>query len=261
MSDLEEHFNNNEDINYKELPLYHTCDMDAARVIFNSKKISPSPCPKFLENILYLFLGKSSYKKNAEKTQSRYYPVSFCINPKIKINILRSYPLDSGAIKEGIYEPIIAKEKFEVVKEQYNLGNQIKTCYKFIFSFFEKLEYYIKSVPFKSYTDSALPPHLYETKEIYDIYTQAYGERDVRSATIEVQSNDVIDLNSHNVLTVFYPTVLQQYNNTDFLNENFMFEPLIYSEARLAACSKYYDYIYEESQNISIKYLDHCESN
>lgn len=93
-----------------ELPLIHTTRCEFLEAFVLSRRIEPRPCVRFSENLIYFFYGRPAYRslQGARPGEPvELCPLCFVLKPAAipAADVRRVFPCDSGAIKEGVFQP------------------------------------------------------------------------------------------------------------------------------------------------------------
>lgn len=203
------------------LPLYHTCSFLQARDYIRQKQLFPRHCKVFLEDLIYLFLGRAEYRDYNSPDQKCYRPIGFVIDPKKIPQIKRIYPFDTGAVAENKYGEIFEATELDEVKNRYCLGNHLKLAYSLIKILYGTPLNYINQKALDDAQITCDAEVRIEIESIKKIHKNDYKKPDNRKATIEVQVLETIPFKSGILTQVFAPgLVISSYQKLqDLINE------------------------------------------
>jgi hypothetical protein len=185
------------------LPFFHSCDAFYLTSILEKKKLAPAQCTVFKnEKLLYLFYGRPAYKSSNKKAGGLHslLPVSFILNAEAINGIKRIAPFDTGAFAYGLFEKYIHPGmKLDTFFLTPNKGSISKT----VAYFFDTNEQYYASKPRDQVEFDALH---FEIESYYALLKGVgQGKVDDRKASIEIQLQSGIQLNSKTVEAVILP--------------------------------------------------------
>jgi len=215
------------------MPLVHTCDCYTLRNIISSKKIIPTLCPVFKEELIYYFYGRPSYRVNDKGlafNTSSVYPACLIIQPDEVKSITRIFPFDSGAYAAGLYSNHLHKNSKQ---EDYLFDSNYVFVQKFVKFFYDTNQNYFDGKT--TLQKSTIQPCAYELETIYSLINVSHGEHfDDRCYTIEVQSSASIELNNSALKAIVIPdTVAGDSELAAYLYDNEI-EPITYTTCRVA---------------------------
>jgi hypothetical protein len=184
------------------LPLVHGTDMYHFTSIGESGSLSPTACPFFKEDLVYLFYGRPSYRVATRSNPRRnllYAPTCFVFRPEVATSIARVYPFDTGAFHEGLYNDYLhASMKLD----DFMVGNAPDLPGQIVSAFFGDNDKYYKG-QHKVLPDVHISPN--EVQVYYDmIASTGATEMDDRAYTIELHSTSAISM-SGNLVGVVLP--------------------------------------------------------
>jgi len=215
------------------LPLVHTCDGHTLREIISSKKIKPTLCPVFKEDLVYYFYGRPSYRMNDKGlafNTSSVYPVCLIIHPEEVKGIARIFPFDSGAYAAGLYSKYLHKNSKH---DDYLFDLNYPFVQKFVKYFYDTNQNYFDGK--STIQRSTIQPCAYELETIYSLINVAHGEGfDDRCYTIEVQSSSPAEINNSALKAIVIPDAIAGDSEVaTYLYDNEI-EPIIYTTCRVA---------------------------
>jgi len=185
------------------LPFFHSCDAFYLTSILEQKKLAPAQCTVFKnEKLLYLFYGRPAYKSSIKEVAGLHslLPVSFILNANAINKIKRIAPFDTGAFKFGLFKDYIHPG---MKLDTFFLKPDKKSISKTVSYFFDTNEQYYASKPRKQVEFDALH---FEIESYYELLKGiGQGKVDDRKASIEVQLQSGITLNSKTVEAVILP--------------------------------------------------------
>ncbi len=232
------------------LPLVHGTSGKNGQSILNARKITKRHCKVFDKELVYLFYGRPAYVPNlgAESSaQSSFMPFFFVLDPeKVKTDI--AYPFDSGAFVNGFYGEMIAEE-FQV--NDFKIPNDVDTLRMFVTRFFQSNEnYYVRE--FDAH------PTVKRANLIEDCYRNLVCSNhqtsvDDRSATIELQTSDSIDIKPDNVVAVVLSSIYRGSRIEKIIRETLDADTVYYrvrhgnpKEFVAAAKERVFDYLQDK---------------
>lgn len=190
------------------LPWVHTTRAALLFNILESKKLAATPCNVFTgEKLCYLFVGRPAYKfKTPEQASSWELPVVFVVRYKNPPPIKRVFPFDSGAFSKNLLPSYITIFN----RDNYNFGPDVAQIGKLISVFFRDNERYwtrspISDADFEQQYD--LGARHQEVRALNRLFNEYSSQLfDDRSAAVEIQVNDDIELSPKDVLGVVVPS-------------------------------------------------------
>ncbi len=241
------------------LPFFHTCTFNEATEYAEKKKILRKVCDVFNKELVYLFLGKARFIVPYIDATVQFVPISFVLKPDAKIQIYQIYPFDTGACAIGKYGSVMGKERIEEVKHKFSLGSELKIAYALITYFFKSLKHYIKESPEiyegKVIQQIAIDSSAYQLEKINSLYGTTDTNADGRKVTVEVISNDDVDL-ADNADYVLVPAK-NYFTNKKFKEfcKNNEVKPKIYAGNQQMASDRYYGKLLDFAENLALKYV------
>lgn len=185
------------------LPFFHSCDAFFLLSILDQKKLAPAKCTIFKnEKLLYLFYGRPAYKSpnNACSSLHSLLPVSFILKSDAVKGIKRIAPFDTGAFKFGLYNDFIHPA---MKMDTFFLTPDKKSISKTVSYFFDTNEQYFVNKPKKQVEFDVMH---FEIESYYQLIKGVgQGKVDDRKASIEIQLQNGIPLNSKTVEAVILP--------------------------------------------------------
>ena len=195
------------------LPLFHTCEGYSFRGIVESKQLHTAPCKFFNgENLLFMFYGRPSYRlediAKGEETKatklSFFFPVCIMVKPDSVPTPKRIAPFDTGAFKRKLFaehmHPKMNCNDF-LLDPTLDMPNRLAS------RFYGSNQSYFNGVPLSI----EIPPIEFEAISYFNlINSDASGEYDDRNATVEIQSESNLILDSNAVLLIVMPTIYWQ---------------------------------------------------
>jgi hypothetical protein len=182
------------------LPFFHCCDAVYLQAIIDEQALLPRHCKEYDEELLYLFYGRPAYKSKEPQnsTLGCFMPLCFIINYETVVSIKRMLGFDSGAF--SFYEKHMHGS---MTREQFELTPQ-KGAEKKVVNFFHgNNDDYFSG---KAKAEIDYDKIHFQVGSYHSLITDG-GKTDVddRKATIEVQLNTKIPLNSDTIETVILP--------------------------------------------------------
>lgn len=180
----------------KELPLVHTTAAYSFADLCGHSEISPEQCIHFQKKLIYLFYGRPAYRtQESESSNSEFnWPIVFIFDPGAIDGIVSVFPIDTGAFYLNLYQKFFHKD---TIIEDLRLPGKIECARKIVGTFYGSSEQYISG---KSKKNVEIATMQYEAIGVNRLtqsppYTSG-GEpiRDERSATVEVQTSNPIDI-------------------------------------------------------------------
>lgn len=132
------------------LPLVHTSNTLDGKMYIDTEKITKPQkrCENFEDNPVYLFYGKPAYRCKNEKTgDAGELMMVFILKdyPKISSDIIRVYPLDTGALSHGFYDGYkINSWSFDNFKQDFMMNTDIKQLPKHVSLFWDNNNGYFR---------------------------------------------------------------------------------------------------------------------
>jgi hypothetical protein len=185
------------------LPFFHSCDAFYLTSILEEGKLAPAQCTIFKnEKLLYLFYGRPAYKSSIKKAAGLHslLPVSFILNADAINDIKRIAPFDTGAFTYGFFKkymhPGMKLDSFFLTPDKTSISKTVSY-------FFDTNEQYYASRPRNQVEFDALH---FEIESYYALLKGVgQGKVDDRKASIEVQLQSGILLNSNTVEAIILP--------------------------------------------------------
>ncbi|HAS3594620.1 hypothetical protein [Vibrio vulnificus] len=215
------------------MPLVHVCDSFTFRKIMVSGVIAPSYCKVFEKDLSYFFYGRPSYRVSSQEQTTNaksMFPICFILEPSSVSTISDAYPFDTGAFCAGIFSGYV-HPKSEV--SDYKFINQMDFIQRFVGYFYSNNTSYYDGLP--SIAQQNLPAMAFELHSLYQLITTESNEKfDDRCHTIEIQTEEDVDINSGAIKAMVLPASIA----SDPEVASFMFdkniEPIIYHTTRCA---------------------------
>lgn len=235
------------------LPLMHSCECFDARNILNTQELEARFCNVFKEKLLYFYYGKPSYpvgeKVEEYRTDLEYAPVCFIVDLR-KVLIYKVYPFDSGAFYANVYSDFIHRHmtinSFEIPGDEKG----IKTYLSFMF---ENNNNYFDGIATKR--DLTGEPNI---DALINMMTSSGTMKfDERARTIEVISNESIQLKDALKCIILPENLLQDKNISSFLSNN-RIDTITYKTRQLVHPTKYYGQIFEKAMNYIETHKEAC---
>jgi len=198
--------------NPKELGWLHTTRSARLIDIINRQKLLAVPCTVFKdnrgvgENLCYLFVGRPAYKFNiADPPTSWMLPTVFVFRFSEPPPIKRIFPFDSGAFAEKRMPSYITEFKLD----RFNVGSDKAAVGRLISIFFKDEKNYFKrsAVGVSEFKEKhELNFRDMEIEALLNLYHHPRTkDLDERAATIEIQLEQNIALDSGDILGVVVP--------------------------------------------------------
>ena len=190
-----------------ELPLVHTTEFYKLPDIRETNELSPTKDEEFKEAVLYFFYGRPAYrdpKKNTPEPTGDSCPICFVFRPRtISTRIKRIYPFDTGASKNGFYEPHLSRS---APLNTYSVPAIIESARRIISGFFDTNENYLRNKPLKNLKFGNTEQ---DVETYYKLITQDdLNGSDDRVSAIEIQIDCAADLSAGELMAVVFPTFL-----------------------------------------------------
>ena len=213
------------------MPLVHVCDCYTLRKIFANGSILPTNCKVFNQDLAYYFYGRPSYRVGAADTTSNamsMFPICFIIDSGQVAAISNAYPFDTGAFKAGIFSKYVHPNA-DIA--DYKLVNNFEFLNKFVSYFYENNQNYYDGVV--SINKSNIPAMAFELHSIQQLITSEATENfDDRCHTIEIQTDQEVDIRSGGVRAMVLPSAIASDPEVSaFLFDNDV-QPIIYQTTR-----------------------------
>jgi hypothetical protein len=207
------------------LPLVHTTDSYLLQDILSDEVVTPQPCEVFAgEHLTYLFYARPAFRPNlgAEPLSLlHYFPVCLIFKPDWIAKTNRIFPFDSGAFHRGFYDAYIHKHMDLL---DFALEADANSPGKVVASFFGSNASYVMG---RSTNAGGIDPAEFEAHS-YLALAQARESNavDNRSATIEIQTDDVLHIRDAVAAIVLPSTFLD--GDTGLALKKFAIDPLPY---------------------------------
>jgi hypothetical protein len=214
----------NADKTAETLPLTHVTDAYSLRSIATTGSLDPEKCPNFREPLLYMFYGRPAYRKNMTVRPSRntaYAPVCLVVQPD-NVVAKRVFPFDTGAFDAGMMEELFHSKMRAV---DFGLEADLVSARRLVRLYFGDNRRYFHNRPGPT---PSMGTFDFEAK-CYDelIRKAAEGDIDERLSTIEIQSDDAVDL-AKQVLAIAVPETFLEETSLMKRLEELDIEPLPY---------------------------------
>jgi hypothetical protein len=187
------------------LPFFHSCEAIHLQPILDSGELQPRHCKVYDENLLYSFYGKPAYK-SGDTSNSRLnfmMPLCFIINYGAILSMKRLVAFDSGAFslyKDHLHE--------SMTREEFELTPSKDTLNKMVNYFYDNNDAYFNGKAKKELDYD--PVHFQLESYVSLLTTDHKGEVDDRKASLEVQLDYSIPLNSSTIDGVILPKMLSE---------------------------------------------------
>ncbi|CAK2016148.1 conserved hypothetical protein [Vibrio crassostreae] len=217
------------------IPLMHTCDGIGFRGIIDSKQIATTHCSVFNENLAYYFYGRPAYRLKREDCTGmiQLFPVCFIIEPAGISSFKRAYPFDTGAFDAALYQQHVVS-KLEMSQFEFKPN----------FDFIKKFVEYIYTTNGNYYKGKAtlisddLPPLAAELQSIVHIINnKGLTQVDDRCTTIEVQSDNPLDITNGSVKAIIMPSEMLGDESVTQLLIDYNIDPITYEVYRSSPSS------------------------
>lgn len=197
------------------LPLIHTTTGYRFAEILPGDELHPVYCQNFDEEMIYLFYGRPAYKSKDSVNTHLYFnwPIVFVFDSEKISNIIRIYPFDTGAFKNGIYKEFFHQDS---CLEDFELDGDIKNAATLVDIFYSKLYTYYNGRTDKNVDLDLMDFEAQGILELARVPSQFRDgdeiRRDERSSTIEVQIGEKLQL-SQNLLAIILPQSLSDHES------------------------------------------------
>ena len=218
------------------MPLVHVCDCFTFRKIFACGAILPTNCKVFNQDLAYYFYGRPSYRVGGSDITSNamsMFPICFIIDSEQVAAINNAYPFDTGAFKAGIFSRYV-HPKADVT--DYKLVNSFEFLKKFVGYFYgNNRNYYDGEI---SISKSNIPAMAFELHSLHQMITSETNEDfDDRCHTVEIQTDQVVDIQSGGVRAMVLPSsIASDPEVSSFLFDNDV-QPIVYQTTRCSPSS------------------------
>jgi hypothetical protein len=186
------------------LPLVHSASAYDIKRIIASGRVLPHPCDVFKgERLSYFFYGRPAYKRVLKAQISKFWELPSVLVFKYDVvNVKRAFPFDTGAFKR--YPDFIRL----MPREEFDLGVASDAPHKIVGAFFVNSERYMRLNPrdkrdFTSRFDVGVDDE--EVQALQELFVTYSEKVDDRRATIELQSEDGLELRRGELLAVVFP--------------------------------------------------------
>ncbi|MBY6059140.1 hypothetical protein [Leisingera daeponensis] len=212
-----------EDASESRLPLVHTTSLYSFEDLCSEDRIDPTHCQHFNEKLLYLFYGRPAYRtETAEFNDLSFnWPIVFVLDPS-KIDDLKAvYPFDTGAFYLGLYRRFFSKKS---EAEDFKLPGSLEYAEKLVDAFYSNKEEYLRG---RSTKNTNIPLFNFEAEGIQKLsrepsFTSRISEdqvtRDERSSSIEIQTENSIDIADATLAIVLPSAILDEPMVVDALD-------------------------------------------
>lgn len=218
------------------MPFVHVCDCFTFRKILATGVIAPTLCKVFDKQLSYFFYGRPSYRVGSADSTSNamsMFPICFILEPNQITSISDAYPFDTGAFRAGIFSRYV-HPKADV--SDYKLVGELEFLQKFVGYFYSSNSSYYDGV--STISNGNLPAMAFELQSLHQMITsQTTEEFDDRCHTIEIQTDQAIDLTSGGIKAMVLPSsIASDPEISSFLLDNDV-EPIIYHTTRCSPSS------------------------
>ncbi|MGY0779819.1 hypothetical protein ACW7BC_18170 [Azospirillum argentinense] len=214
----------------------------------NSDKLVASECDVFTPDKLnYFFVGRPSYKYDGDTGEAEYWELPCCFVFEFNSikGLKRVFPFDSGAFRKRMYPNYISKMQWQ----DFDAGGVPDAPQKIIGAFFGSTNAYFKLTPKDKMSFEAefsLGVFDEELRALHKLSMhKASSNFDDRRFSIEVQSEDDVDLRLVKPLAVIAPNVYYDDNNFRNCVANKWEAKAISYPIYSLSVSNYYALIYE----------------
>ena len=239
------------------LPLFHLCTFEQASKYAFTRRVATTPCPRFNKNTIYLFLGRSAFRKVNQNGTIISTPICFILKPNNNIDIDNVFPFDTGAVLLDLYQPVLKKEDMDKVKVDFTIGNDLTLAYRLLKFFFGSIKDYVSlnavTLSEKQLKDIVRVESVTELEYIHGIYTCKWADADIRKITVEVHSDSDLLLTRKNLAGMIIPTDFDVNKEFQELCDDTAAEMVFYDEPNAHLKDNYYSMITERSIEISKK--------
>ncbi len=247
------------DATYLKLPIFHTCTYENTLDYISLGQINCSHCDVWESNMVYMFLGKARFLRQIPKKTVEYHPIAFLFKPSANLPISRIYPFDTGAVKEGIFHPILQVGDIDQVKTKYLLGSNIFYSYSLINFFFKSLTDYLheRSInhDVEQIKELAIVSGATQLQTLNSLYNDIHLQCDGRQKTIEIHSETEILLTDNLIGHIMLPTeIFIKNNDLKKWCENQNVEPVFYADAYPEFSDQYYGSLFTKSVELANEY-------
>lgn len=220
----------------------HVCDVYRARPALEEQKLRPRLCPKFNEELLYLFYLKPSFRPSSSATGKRFgpfFPVCFVVKLDNTIAWKRVFPFDSGAFPSRYVE--FLHDKMQI--EDFLMPPRCESAAKIVTAFYESDGAYYDAHPL-----ARIRAGVTMETEAYHKIAQAFGSGqniggDDRLVAVEMQATSEIPITPERIAKIIVPDKALVYDDITAALEKCGVEIEHYSTGRLAPheCYAYID--------------------
>ncbi|RYZ92220.1 MAG: hypothetical protein EOP06_04875 [Proteobacteria bacterium] len=206
-----------------ELPLIHITDAYSFVTILSPKKLEPQQCDVFGEPLTYLFYGRPAYrtKHQGDNFLSANLPVAMVFHPGMLSSIIkRVFPFDSGAFKLNLYSNFFHRRS---ELNDFELDGSMENAKKIVAYFYRSNEEYFHG---GSRKNVEIPPFQFEAEGIFELARTSAGAQgdgkfkpDLRSSSIEIQTDGVIDINDALLALIIPQIFLDEENTKQFIDD------------------------------------------
>jgi len=187
-----------------KIPLTHICPTHTAREIFLSGKLITSHCNVFKRDMLYFFILRPAYRFKDGETSSdelSRFPVVFVLRSDAVRSPSHVYPFDTGGAAADAFAE---RADANIYLDDYALEFEQTAPARFIKWAFGNLDAYYAST-LKDDIDEKISFHKWVVAsyiKIARLGVRGHNKRDHRASTVEIASNDNVDLASNLMLVV-----------------------------------------------------------
>jgi hypothetical protein len=186
------------------MPLTHVCQEYFFREILETKRLKPSPCRVFAEELLYFFYGKPAYTPKTDGAAvdaSGLAPVCLVCKPRLVPHAKRIAPFDTGAFASGRYSDYL-HQKMKI--DDFLLDGSPEMPGRIVAHFFSSNSEYFKGKP----ATIQIPPTQFEARAYHNLITDnGKTSSDHRRSAIEIQTDLPLTIERDSVLLVVLPEV------------------------------------------------------
>ena len=198
---------------FPSMPLFHVCEGYYFRGIVEKRKLVASPGKYFSgESLLYLFYGRPSYRvediARGEDTKatklSFFFPVCIMVKSDSIAMPKRIAPFDTGAFEKQLFKEYLHPQ---MNCDDFLLDPTLDMASRLVSKFYGSNQSYFNGEPL----EIEIPAIEFEADSYYNlINSNASTAYDDRNATVEIQSDSDLVLDSNTVLLIVMPTIFWQ---------------------------------------------------
>lgn len=222
------------------MPFFHTCEYVHFLKILDAAALSPVHCDVYAEDLLYLFYGRPAYRKvNREASNmSAFMPVGFILDNAAVSTMKRIAPFDTGGFSEykGFIHPNSPREEYYLSPNKNAIEQFLNFFYKGNGDYFDGIQ--------KGDHELDYDRAHYQVESVLNLMRdKSTGNGDDRKATIEVQVDYKIPINTGLLQAVILPSHIAQSLSIKSVLDSWGVDILSYRSQAIASREYYSEFL------------------